>query len=361
MKTIRLIKDIVFAFVLLVILAVPLVARGDPGDALTMEEDFYKNLHKSVVFISAENDSRSVAAESTGTGFIATKDGMVITSAHVVAGKNKFSIIFNNGETKSEKRSARIILSDRFIDIAVLKIVTENNETFEPLSFGDQQELVSGFSDITVAGYPIHLGGEKLYIGSGKVTQREILLNTSFGVGGRGHYIATNIIGSGGNSGGPCFYKNRIVGVAGTMNVDLPKNITGPLACVASISVKQVLAKAIAGESIIRGHLDVTLGRFDMALAAELGRHKDFSKEPPQVFVIDPRQSNLRPLDLIRSITYQDATGGHVVPVRYVADVERTFGNVSPGTFITMRIVRAGDEMKVRLLVQPFIEINYLH
>lgn len=351
MKNKRLIGSIlIFAAVFLVTLTVPIAARSDPAT----DEIFFKNLPNSVAWV--------VVGDYSGTGFVVTEDGLMLTAAHVVGDKLMVDVIFNpNDETKKEKRSAQVIVSDYFTDVAVLKIISKNNEKFYPLSFGNPQELVSGYSDISIAGYPPSIGGKALYIGSGKITQKDILLTQNINVG-FGPYIATNIIGGKGNSGGPCIYKNKVIGIAGfQIIVNSRSDETGLSMCISLISASQILEKAIEGKPVIRGRLDVTLGQFDSALTKELDQYKESSPEKllSTLFIINPHKSGLRPLDRIISIAFQNDSGEYtLVPISTATDFKRTLGNLRPGTFITVTIVRAGEEMALRLLVEPLFQGN---
>ena len=350
MKTILLIKDIIFVFVLIAIFAVPMRARGDPAS----DQDFFKNLDRSVALV--------VAGNYFGTGFVVTENGFMLTAAHVVDDKLMVEVIFNpDNEAKKKKYSARVILSDYFTDVAALKIISQKDETFQPLSFGDSQELVAGYSDINIVGYPSAIGGKELYIGSGKLTQREIFLTKDLNVG-LGPYIGTNIIGSKGGSGGPCLHRNAVIGIAGTQIIMNPtgNDTTGLSMCVSGVSAKQILAKAIDGSPIVRGRLDVSLGQFDSALAKELDQYKSThaNKTLSRLFIINPRQSGLRPLDRIVSVSFQDENGEHIIFIGTAVDFKRTLGSLSPGIFITVTVIRAGEEIKLRTLVEPLFQSN---
>lgn len=362
MKTIRLMQSIVLASVFLVTLAVAGAARGDPNSPAE-NENFFKNLPKSVGLVVGEKVSSGPASKRPiGTAFVVSKDGMMLTNAHVVSGQKNLSVFFANGE-KMEAHSVQLILSDSFYDVAVLKIFSENKETFEPLSFGDPQELVAGYSDITVAGFSPALGGKgkKLFIGNGKVTQTDVFGDS--GGAELGLYMVTSVLGGHGNSGSPCLHKNKVVGIAAAIKVSSNSEATGPIMCISAILAKQALTKVIAGGSImVHGRMNVDLTQFPPNLVKELDQYVyPFPEEPPLVAVVNGYNSGLRPVDRIIALTFQKEEKESTAYVFSIADFRRIIGNLSPGTFITATIVRAGEKMALRLLVEGPPENNQPH
>ena len=74
-------------------------------------------------------------ASSLGSGFIVKDNGTVITNNHVIA--NAEDILVRVGDKEYE---AKVVGSDPYMDIAVLKMKT--NEKFTTVKFGDSDKLV---------------------------------------------------------------------------------------------------------------------------------------------------------------------------------------------------------------------------
>ena len=94
--------------------------------ALSPREIFANN-EKSVVGISCTIQSTSYGGQvtkgtSTGSGFILTDNGYVVTNHHVVEGAVSVSVIMST----EEEYEATVVGSDAMNDIAVLKIEAEN-------------------------------------------------------------------------------------------------------------------------------------------------------------------------------------------------------------------------------------------
>ena len=138
-------------------------------------------------------------ASSLGSGFIIKEDGTVITNNHVIAGADDILIKVNSKEYK-----AKVIGADPYMDIAVLKMKT--NDKFSPVNFGDSDKARVG--DWVVAiGNPFGLGGT---VTSGIVSAR----NRDIGMTRYDDFIQTDASINQGNSGGPLFnLKGEVVGI----------------------------------------------------------------------------------------------------------------------------------------------------
>ena len=138
-------------------------------------------------------------ASSLGSGFIIKENGMVITNNHVIAGADDILIKVNSKEYK-----AKVIGADPYMDIAVLKMETQDK--FKPVGFGNSDKARVG--DWVVAiGNPFGLGGT---VTSGIISAR----NRDIGMTRYDDFIQTDASINQGNSGGPLFnLKGEVVGI----------------------------------------------------------------------------------------------------------------------------------------------------
>ena len=90
--------------------------------------------------------SRSATKIGTGSGFIATRNGHIITNQHVIRGGSRFSVIQNG--TKREI-PARIIGQSRALDLAILKV---DEKIASPLTLS--LSLPSAGEDVWALGFP---------------------------------------------------------------------------------------------------------------------------------------------------------------------------------------------------------------
>lgn len=86
-----------------------------------------------------------------GTGFIISKDGMILTNKHVLLEENAEYTVFLNDGTNYP---VEILAKDPFYDLAVIKIKTEEEKEFPIVKLGDSSNLQLGQTVIAI-GYAL--------------------------------------------------------------------------------------------------------------------------------------------------------------------------------------------------------------
>ena len=85
--------------------------------------------------------------QSSGSGVIISSDGYIVTNNHVIDGASRLTVTLTNGNTYD----AKVIGSDQYVDLAVLKI-EETGLQF--MTFGDSEKSRPGELAIAI-GYPL--------------------------------------------------------------------------------------------------------------------------------------------------------------------------------------------------------------
>ncbi|MCK5129337.1 MAG: trypsin-like peptidase domain-containing protein [Clostridiales bacterium] len=85
--------------------------------------------------------------QASGSGVIITEDGYIVTNHHVIDGNTRITVTLTNGEVYN----AEIIGSDRYVDLAVLKI---DEKDLSYMEFGDSEVARAGELAIAI-GYPL--------------------------------------------------------------------------------------------------------------------------------------------------------------------------------------------------------------
>lgn len=147
----------------------------------------------------AEFASHSKTGQGSGSGFLVTSDGYLVTCAHVVEGTTKIDVLVN-GQTYP----GQVAAFDKAHDLAVVRIVGSNLPTV-PLGNSDVVELAQ---EVRAVGYPLStVLGDSVKITRGTVAG---VVNTE----GRKLFQVDASINPG-NSGGPLVNEmGQVVGVA---------------------------------------------------------------------------------------------------------------------------------------------------
>ncbi len=145
----------------------------------------------------------------SGSGFIVSENGYILTNAHVVSGAAAVDVLFSDGE----KKEALVVGADVTTDIAVLKV---EGEDYPALPIGDSGALRVGEYVIAI-GNP--LSSYELYgtvtFGIISATAREINID-----GFVNTYLQTDAAINFGNSGGPLInMSGQVIGMNSAKSV----------------------------------------------------------------------------------------------------------------------------------------------
>jgi S1-C subfamily serine protease len=246
---------------------VPAVYTDPPVAALTEEtgslEDtlthLYQDVNPAVVYIV-------VAASGSGSGFVYSDDGYIVTNQHVAAAGNQYEVVFANGERKR----ATLIGADADSDLAVIK-VDELPRGVTPLPLADTDDIQVGQFAIAIGNPFGEQGSMSLGIISGLGrslrSQRDAFSMTSYSLP---QVIQTDAPINPGNSGGPLLnLDGEVIGVNAAIASTTGAN-TGVGFSIPVAAVKQVVPSLIAdGEhvySYMGASFDSEISLDDLAL-----------------------------------------------------------------------------------------------
>lgn len=144
-----------------------------------------------------------VEQASSGSGFLITKDGYIVTNYHVIKSANSVQVTLNNGATYT----AQVIGGDEDYDIAVIKVDPGETE-LKPVVIGTSGSLSVG-DEVAAIGNPL---GELTFSMSEGIVS---CLNREINVDGTPfNMIQITAAINGGNSGGPLFnIYGEVVGI----------------------------------------------------------------------------------------------------------------------------------------------------
>ncbi len=289
-------------------------------------------------FGSEVPESRTRVEQGTGSGFIISNDGLVLTNAHVVAGADTVSVILKDGRSLQ----GRVMGQDQITDVAVIKIQATNLPT---VTVGNSDRLRPGEWAIAI-GNPLGLDNT-VTAGIISATGR-----TSGDIGvpdKRVGFIQTDAAINPGNSGGPLL--NQYGEVIG-MNTAI---IGGAQGLGFAIPIKT--AQRIANQLIANGKVEHSFLGIRMAnLSPELKQRINADPRAPLmvqedkgilVFQVLPNspaaKAGIRSGDVITKIDGKT--------VSKASEVQQSVENTKVGESLSLEVRRNGSSMIIA--VQP--------
>jgi serine protease Do len=224
-KTVEKIYDRITFFIIAACLVTLITINYSMEDSLATEDianktqtlsELFKNVEKSVVQISSEDETTELLGSRLGSGFVYDKNGHVVTNNHVTSGGKDLHVTFSDGTIYTGK----VIGSDPHSDLAILLIDDVPKEKLFPLTLGNSSNLIVG-ETVAAVGNPFGLSGsltEGIVSGLGR-----LLPSTPENIFGSDPRVATfsipDIIQTDaainpGNSGGPLLnLKGEVIGI----------------------------------------------------------------------------------------------------------------------------------------------------
>ena len=196
----------------------------------------------------------------TGSGFIISANGRILTNAHVVDGADKVTVTLKDGRTLEGK----VLGADPVTDVAVVKIEADNLPT---VTLGDSNRLQTGESAIAI-GNPLGLDNT-VTTGIVSATGRT---SSQIGVPDkRVNFIQTDAAINPGNSGGPLLNtQGEVIGI----NTAIIQNAQG-----LGFAIPINTAGQIADQLIARGKVEHPYLGIQMAsLTSEVKQQLKHSK-----------------------------------------------------------------------------------
>jgi S1-C subfamily serine protease len=240
-------------------------AQSDAESTALTPAEIYTKTSPGVVLIQAQvtETTQGVFGEeqqqgtSTGTGFVVSKDGYIVTNAHVVEGAKTATVKF--GEDKAI--DAEIKGTDVNSDLAVLKVDPKAHD-LTPLELGSTTGLKVG-DPVVAIGNPYGLD-RTLTTGVVSAKAREIKGLNNFPIK---DVIQTDAAINKGNSGGPLIdASGRVVGVNSQIQTETGGNV-GIGFAIPVERVQSVIPTLEKGEQVKLAFLGVTAVAIDDKIA----------------------------------------------------------------------------------------------
>jgi serine protease Do len=349
----------------------PFWTEGEPGDASARPDslaDLAENVSPSVVNIKVDRKQtlrggpeelfeeffgqrkpgekgekgekkgpRQFNVPSTGSGFVVSPDGLIVTNNHVVENADKMVAVFDDG-TELE---AKVVGRDPKTDLALIKV--ESAKPLRAVPLGDSEGLRVG-SWVMAIGNPFGLD-HTVTVGILSAKGR-----SNFGgeqiAGPYDDFLQTDASINPGNSGGPLIdMKGRVVGI----NTAIAANGQGIGFAIPINMAKSLLPQLLEHGSVTRGWLGVQIQRVTPALAKTFKIEDAKGALVGQVFENSPAsKAKLERGDVITKFDGK--------PIKDYDDLPRIVASTPPGSAVEVEIQRDGKARKLKATLEKMQE-----
>ena len=301
-----------------------------PAQGLTPAQVYARNVG-SVVAISCDAsmtlNGQRMAATVTGSGFILSSDGYIVTNYHVVEDASSVTVTTQSDESFE----ATVIGHDTTADMALLKVEAQN---LQAVTLGSSSELMIG--DMVVAiGNPLGTLNATQTVGYISGINRQISSDNNYTT-----MLQTDAAINSGNSGGPLFnMKGEVIGIT-------TAKYSGTSSSGASI---EGIGFAIPIDDLKRNLEELqTKGYISSAYLGIMGMDVDPDAVKnygiPSGAYVDSveagspaAQSGIQAKDIITALGSQKITS--------FSDLARILRSFSPGDETTVTVYRGGKEL----------------
>lgn len=288
-------------------------------------EDFFRG------FENQDPQPRS----GTGSGFIVTKDGYILTNNHVVANADRVTVTLLD----NRRFQAKVIGRDPTTDVAVIKVEANDLPT---VAMGDDRRTRIG-QWVVAIGNPLGLDFTVTAgIVSAKGRSLGPLLNTRYAIQ---DYIQTDAAINPGNSGGPLVnIHGEVIGINSAIASNTGFNAGYGFAVPITLA-KQVMDDIIQYGRVRRAVLGVQIGEVEPADARAAGlaeiRGAKIQSFDPNEAESPSRRAGLEVGDVITAAAGQK--------VNRVSELQRVIRGFKPGDVVDIDVMRFGSKKSFRV------------
>ena len=284
----------------------------------------------------APKEQTTVAA---GTGFIISKDGLILTNNHVIDGATKIEVSLF-GEDNDQSYAAKLVGKDALTDSALIQLTEMPNHPLPEAKFGDSAQMAAG-DWVMAIGNPFNQGWT-VTVGVVSATGRAMQGDT----GRPNEMIQTDAAINPGNSGGPLLnLRGEVIGI-NTMiftNGRAEGNI-GIGFAVPINTVRDLLPQLMQGK-IVRGRIGLTMGPVPRDGYQEFGLKSRAGALVSTVIAGGPAdKGGVKPGDVI--LEYNGKA------IANTTELQKLVAATKPGTTIPLKVVRNGKEQTLRATVE---------
>ena len=266
----------------------------------------------------------------TGSGFIISADGLILTNHHVVDGADEIKVRL----TDNREFTGKVLGSDAKTDIAVVKIEAKD---LPYLTMGNSDELKVG-AWVEAIGSPFGLDNT---VTAGIVSAKSRKLPSDQYV----PFIQTDVAVNPGNSGGPLFnMKGEVVGINSQI-FSTSGGFMGLSFAIPSNLAMQIKDQLVKNGKVTRGRIGVVIQSVTQDLAESFGMKAPKGAIVSQVEKDGPAaKAGLQEGDIITAVNGKAIDDSVDMPV--------IIGSMAPGSIAKLSIIRNNKDMTLDVKVE---------
>ena len=316
------------------------ITEIETGKLLTPAEVYAANVHSTVgitTSITTNFWGYQTTSAASGSGFILSNDGYILTNFHVVEDSSTITVRLFNGESLD----AALVGYDKSNDIAVLKVEAED---LTPVILGDSDNMNVGDSVVAI-GNPLGELTFSLTAGAVSALDREITMSN----GSTMNLIQTDCAINSGNSGGALFnLYGEVIGItnakysssggeASIDNIGFAIPINDVWSMIESIIENGYVSKPYIGVSV--ASVSVETQSYGLPQGAAV---KVIAENSPA------EAAGLQINDIITAVNGTAITGS--------SDLVKVINQSTVGEALTLSIYRNGNDLNLTLTVGEKIQ-----
>jgi serine protease Do len=276
---------------------------------------------------------------SAGTGFLISKDGLILTNNHVVEDATKIEVNLY-GDDEDVRYAARVIGRDPLTDSALIELTERPKRELAEVKFGDSAQMAPG-DWVMAIGNPFNLAHT---VSVGVVSAKERAFQVAEGRSAQ--VIQTDAAINPGNSGGPLLnLRGEVVGINTAIIADGRQSGNIGIGFAIPINTVRELLPQLRTGKITRGRIGVGVDSIPRDALDEFGL-KD--RKGAVVRTVSPNsaasKAGLEPGDVILSYNGK--------PVGSRDELVQMVVATKPGTSVPVRIMRDRQEKTVNVTVE---------
>jgi serine protease Do len=276
---------------------------------------------------------------AAGSGFIISKDGLILTNNHVVEGATKISVRLYDEEA-DQTYTAKVVGTDPLTDSALIQLVDKPAHALPEAKFGDSSQMAPG--DWVVAiGNPFNLA-HTVTVGVISATKRPFPVSD----GRSNDMLQTDAAINPGNSGGPLLnLRGEVIGINTAIETNSQSQGNIGIGFAVPINTVRELLPQLSTGKVIRGRIGVSItavpreGYEDFGLKSRLGA---------VVSTVSPNsaaaKAGIEPGDVVTEFNGR--------PVKDRDDLVSMVVSTKPGTTVPLKIVRNKQEKTLNVTVE---------